>query len=77
MVESPAQSGRMRTLIHRGPIPRGHVMGTEAVSGIHDMCLMLLIGNLVSKRLKLEWIGHMVSFEVLVSIYKSWLPWFS
>jgi len=25
MVESPAQSGRMRTLIHRGPIPRGHV----------------------------------------------------
>jgi hypothetical protein len=27
MVEFPAQSGRMRTLIHRGPIPRGHVTG--------------------------------------------------
>ena len=25
MVESRAQSGRMRTLIHRGPIPRGQV----------------------------------------------------
>jgi hypothetical protein len=25
MVESTAQSGRMRTLIHRGPITRGHV----------------------------------------------------
>ena len=28
MVKSPAQSGRMRTLIHRGPISRGHVSGT-------------------------------------------------
>jgi hypothetical protein len=25
MVESPAQSGRMRALIHRGPISRDHV----------------------------------------------------
>jgi hypothetical protein len=30
MVESPAQSGRMRTLIHRGPIPRGHVNPTSS-----------------------------------------------
>ena len=27
MVKSPAQSGRMRTLIHPGPISRGHVNG--------------------------------------------------
>jgi hypothetical protein len=34
MLESPAQSGRMRTLIHLGPIPRGYGMGiSHAESG--------------------------------------------
>jgi hypothetical protein len=38
MVESPAQSGRLRTLIHPGPISGVHVKGiarTPAELGIH------------------------------------------
>ena len=33
MVESPAQSGRLRTLIHPGPNSRVHVMVTEHFEG--------------------------------------------
>ena len=33
VVESPAQSGRLRTLIHPGPITRVHVTGT----GVHPL----------------------------------------
>jgi len=29
MVESPAQSGRMRTLIHPGPVAGVHVIGIK------------------------------------------------
>jgi len=44
------------------------VVGTQAVSRIHDVCLMLLIRHLISKRFEFEWIGHMVLLEVLMGI---------
>jgi hypothetical protein len=34
MVESPAQSGRMRTLIHPGPISRGHASCRNGSGGV-------------------------------------------
>ena len=57
------------------------IVGTKTVSGIHDVCLMLLVGNLVSKGFELEWICHMGLLEVLMSIEGAWFllvlvsPW--
>ena len=37
MVESPAQFGRMRALIHRGPIPGGHVTMTSPYASLRPV----------------------------------------
>ena len=44
------------------------VVGTKTVSGIHDVCLMLLIGHLISEGFEFEWIGHMVLLVGLMGI---------
>lgn len=57
MVESTAQSGRMGTLIHRGLIPRGHIIQKP---DDHEM-----------PQMNLEWLKRTVCTDAS-EMYKNW-----
>jgi len=40
MMKSPTKSDRMRTLIHRGPIPRGHVRSSARIKAAREIVEM-------------------------------------
>ena len=44
------------------------IVGTKAFSCVHNVCFVLLIGNLIPKGFELEWIGHRDFLEVLMGI---------
>ena len=54
-MESPAQSGRMRTLIHRGPISRGYVTWIVLRPLIASMATLALNSGLWVRRLLIGW----------------------
>ena len=61
MVESPAQSGRMRTLIHTGPISGVHVRSdlanSESYSGTAQLGVAYAIGADASCNLSCPYLG--------------------
>jgi hypothetical protein len=64
MVESPAQPGRLRTLIHPGTIARGHV---TALGSVARLCLSIERNESEAAQLILDLIGPVAGPPVEMS----------